>query len=66
MARAFSYVARDDVALTRLLDAEQDAPQIVRHSADVRDTVKSLHRRSRNASPNSPLLGLAARCRAVQ
>ena len=48
IARRYSYVARDDEALTQLLDAEAAAPQIVRHSAAVRDTVKSLHRRARH------------------
>ena len=67
LARAYSYVARDDDALAQLLDAEQAAPQIVRHSAGVRDTVKTLPRRPRhNADKASPLLGLAERCRAIQ
>ena len=67
LARAYSYVARDDDALAQLLDAEVAAPQIVRHSAVVRDTVKSLHRRARHsAAKDSPLLGLAERCRAIQ
>jgi transcriptional regulator with XRE-family HTH domain len=67
LARAYSYVARDDEALDQLLDAEAVAPQIVRHSAVVRDTVKSLHRRARHsAGTTSPLLGLAERCRAIQ
>ena len=67
LARAYSYVARDDDALAQLLDAEAAAPQIVRHSAGVRDTVKTLHRRTRhNADKTSPLLGLAERCRAIQ
>ena len=36
-------------------------------AATVRDTVKSLHRRSRHsAGKASPLLGLAERCRAIQ
>jgi tetratricopeptide (TPR) repeat protein len=43
LARAYSYVARDDDALAELLDAEAAAPQIVRHSAGVRETVKTLH-----------------------
>src|SRR4029079_5729179 len=38
LARAYSYVARDDDALAQLLEAEVAAPQIVRHSAVVRDT----------------------------
>jgi hypothetical protein len=67
LARAYSYVARDDDALAQLLDAEAVAPQIVRHSAGVRETVKTLHRRTRhNADKTSPLLGLAERCRAIQ
>ena len=67
LARAYSYLARDDEALAQLLDAEAAAPQIVRHSAAVRDTVKSLHRRARhNTATTSPLLGLAERCRAIQ
>lgn len=64
MARAFSYVARDDEALTFLLDAEQVAPQIVRHSASVRDTVKTMHRRAKHTS-GTPLLSLAERVRAI-
>ena len=64
MARAFSYVARDDEALTFLLDAEQMAPQIVRHSASVRDTVKTMHRRAKHTTA-TPLLGLAERVRAI-
>ena len=66
LARAYSYVARDDEALNQLLDAEAAAPQIVRHSAAVRDTVKSLHRRARHNAGQTPLLGLAERCRAIQ
>lgn len=66
LARAFSYVASDEQALAYLLDAEQAAPQLVRHSAAVRDTVKSLHRRARgNAGRDSVILGLAERCRAI-
>ena len=67
LARAFSYVARDDEALAQLLDAENAAPQIVRHSAGVRDTVKTLHRRApTTAGRHAPLYGLAERCRAIQ
>lgn len=66
LARANSLLARDDEALTYLLDAEQAAPQLVRHSATVRETVKSMFRRRRStAGHGSPLLGLAERCRAV-
>jgi transcriptional regulator with XRE-family HTH domain len=67
LARAYSYVARDDDALAQLLAAEAVAPQIVRHSARVRDTVKMLHRCARHSAGNSsPLLDLAMRCRAIQ
>lgn len=64
LARANSYVARDDEALARLLDAEQKSPQIVRHSATARETVKAMQRRSR-AAATSPLHQLAARCRVL-
>lgn len=67
MARAYSYAARDDEALTQLLDAERSAPQVVRHSAAVRETVKTLHRRSpRTAGRGTALLALAERCRAIE
>ena len=66
-ARAQAMVARDDDALATLLAAEADAPQLVRHSAVARETVKTLHRRSpaTSRSKSSPLYGLAERCRAV-
>lgn len=67
LAGAYSYVARDDDALAQLLEAEAAAPQIVRHSADVRATVKTLHRRARHSTGRTtPLLDLAERCRAIQ
>lgn len=66
LARANSMMARDDDALSYLLDAEQAAPQLVRHSATVRETVKSMFRRGRaTAGHGSPLVGLAERCRAI-
>lgn len=66
LARANSYQARDDDALTYLLDAEQLAPQLVRHSAVVREVVKAMLRRARaRMTRESPLGGLAERCRAV-
>lgn len=66
LARANSYQARDDDALTYLLDAEQSAPQLVRHSAVVREVVKAMLRRTRaSMTRESPLGGLAERCRAV-
>lgn len=63
MARAYSYAARDDDALTRLLDAEQKAPQVIHHSAGARETVKTLHRRAKTQNPM--LTSLATRCRAI-
>ena len=65
--RAMSLVARDDEALMTLLDAEQVAPQLVRHNPVVRETVKTLYRRSpvTGGRASSALLGLAERVRAV-
>ncbi len=65
--RAQSLLARDDEALRSFLTAEQLAPQLVRHSATVREAVKAMHRRApvTAARKSSPLMGLAARCRAV-
>jgi hypothetical protein len=65
--RALSLVARDDEALNILLDAEQVAPQLVRHSAVVRETVKTLYRRNpaTRQGRSSPLSGLAERVRAI-
>jgi transcriptional regulator with XRE-family HTH domain len=66
-AKALSLVAQDDEALALLLDAESRAPQLVRHSAVVREMVKSMQRRSpvTGQAPSSPLMALAERCRAV-
>jgi transcriptional regulator with XRE-family HTH domain len=67
MARAQTMLAHDEDALQTLLSAEAEAPQLVRHSASARETVKTLRRRSpiTSRSKSSPLLGLAERCRAV-
>jgi transcriptional regulator with XRE-family HTH domain len=67
LARAQSMVGHDEDALQTLMSAEAEAPQLVRHSAAVRETVKTLRRRSpiTSRSKSSPLLGLAERCRAV-
>jgi transcriptional regulator with XRE-family HTH domain len=66
-ACAQSLMARDDDALESLLTAERMAPQLVRHSAAVRETVRSLHRRApvTGGARASALLGIAERCRAV-
>lgn len=66
-ARAQSLVAQDDNALQGLLTAEHEAPQLVRHSEAVRETVRAMHRRApvTGRGKSSPLLALAERCRAV-
>ncbi|GGI71768.1 transcriptional regulator [Saccharopolyspora subtropica] len=67
LARALSMLARDDDALRVLLDAEQKAPQLVRHSSMVREVVRTMYRRAPVSNgKSSPLLGLAERCRAVR
>lgn len=67
-ARALALLARDDQALDVLLAAEQEAPALVRHSAEVRETVKAMQRRApvTGGRRSSDLLGLAHRCRAVR
>jgi hypothetical protein len=67
-ARALTLLARDDQALNVLLAAEQEAPALVRHSAEVRETVKVMQRRApvTGGSRSSELLGLEQRCRAVR
>ena len=66
-ASAQSHLARDDEALDMLLAAEANAPQMVRHSTLVRETVRSMQRRApvTGQSKSSALLALAERCRAV-
>lgn len=67
VARALSFVAEDDAALSTLLDAERRAPQLVRQSTSVRETVRTMHRRTPSTSARSkPIRELAERCRAVQ
>ena len=68
LARAFSLVAQDDDALHTLLTAERKSPGIVRHSAAVREIVRSMYRRMPASAgrKSSPLLALAERCRAVR
>lgn len=65
MARAFAAVAQDDDALGYLLDAQQDAAQLVWHSAAARETVRGLYRRAHGVGQNSELATLAERCRAI-
>ncbi|SDN55411.1 helix-turn-helix domain-containing protein [Allokutzneria albata] len=68
VARALSLVAKDDDALQILLTAEQKAPGIVRHSAVVREVIRSIYRRSpaTGGKKSSSLLAFAERCRAVR
>ena len=67
LSRALSMVARDEDALSNLLSAEREAPQLVRHNPGVRETVKAMHRRApATAGRSSALFGLAERCRAVE
>jgi hypothetical protein len=68
LAKALSLVAKDDDALHILLTAEQKSPGIVRHSAVVREVVRSMYRRAPATAgkKSSPLLALAERCRAVK
>jgi len=68
LARALSLVAKDDDALHTLLMAERTSPGIVRHSAVVREVVRSMYRRAPASAGtrSSPLLALAERCRAVK
>jgi transcriptional regulator with XRE-family HTH domain len=65
---ALLAVGRFDDVLHTLLAAERKSPGIVRHSAVVREVVRSLYRRApASAGPkSSPLLALAERCRAVR
>jgi len=67
VARAFSLLARDDDAIQLLLEAESVAPHLVRHNPLVRETVKALYRRSGSGrqTMDTPLNGLAERCRAI-
>lgn len=67
LARALSLVARDDEALQRLLEAESQAPQLVRHHPIVREIVKAMYRRApvTGGRKSSALLGFAERCRAI-
>lgn len=67
-ARALTLLARDDQALSVLLAAERESPALVRHSAEVRETVKTMQRRApvTGGRRSSELLGLAQRCRAVR
>lgn len=68
VARALSYLARDTEALDLLLSAERQAPALVRHSASVREAVKTMHRRApvTGGGRSSELLAFAQRCRAVR
>jgi transcriptional regulator with XRE-family HTH domain len=66
-ARALSLQAKDADALQVLLTAEDKSPQLVRHSAVVREVVRTMYRRApvTAGKKSSLLLALAERCRAV-
>jgi hypothetical protein len=68
LARALSLLAKDEEALHTLLTAERTSPGIVRHSAVVREVLRSMYRRAPASAgrKSSPLLALAERCRAVK
>lgn len=67
VARAHSHLAQDDEAIATLLDAERQAPQLVRHNPDVRETVRAIYRRSpvSMGGRHSEVMMLAERCRAI-
>src|SRR6478609_8008708 len=67
VARAMSYLAKDEEAVDALLAAEAVAPQLVRHSPAVREVVRSVYRRSpvSAGARSSRVMALAVRCRAV-
>jgi hypothetical protein len=66
-ARALSLQAKDDDALQVLLTAEGKSPQLVRHSAVVREVARTMYRRAPVTAgrKSSLLLAFAERCRAV-
>lgn len=67
LARAQSYLARDEDAVGTLLTAERAAPQLVHHNPAVRETVRSIHRRTpvTNGGRSSAFMQLAEQCRAI-
>lgn len=66
LAKAYSYVGRDDNAIQSLLTAEQGAPTLARTSATVRETVKVVQRRSlRGTQRLADATEMANRCRAT-
>jgi hypothetical protein len=64
VARALSLAAHDEDATNLLREAERIAPHLVRHDPIVRETVKTMYRRS--AVTSSALGALAERCRALR
>ncbi|MFC4942359.1 helix-turn-helix domain-containing protein [Pseudonocardia sp. GCM10023141] len=68
VARALSLIAQDGDATQLLREAEDMAPQLVRHNPVVRETVKTMYRRAAGSgqSSSSVLGGLAERCRAIR
>ncbi|HEY9412213.1 MAG TPA: helix-turn-helix transcriptional regulator [Jiangellaceae bacterium] len=67
VARAYSDLAQDDVAVATLLDAERQAPQFVRHNVTVRETVRTIYKRApvTMGGRRSDVMQFAERCRAI-
>lgn len=67
VARAYSDLAQDDVAVATLLSAERQAPQFVRHSVTVRETVRTIYKRApvTMGGRRSDVMQFAERCRAI-
>jgi transcriptional regulator with XRE-family HTH domain len=68
VARALSLAAHDEDATRLLLEAEELAPHLVRHNPVVRETVKTMYRRTttNGRSSRMSLGALAERCRAIR
>jgi hypothetical protein len=68
VARAHSLLGQDEDAITTLLTAEQEAPQLVRHNPAVRETVRAIHRRApvTMGGRESQVVAFAERCRAIE
>jgi len=67
VARAFGDLAQDDVAVAMLLDAERQAPQLVRHNVKVREMIRTIYKRApaTKGGRHSDMMNFAERCRAV-
>lgn len=67
LARAHSELAHDDIAVSYLLAAEEQAGEFVRHNPMVRETVRAIHRRAPATMRDrqSEVAAFAERCRAI-